>query len=85
MRMSRTSRAVRSNASTARAISVLTVVFETSRLSVQNVVESRRRRISPNGCLRRSPASSGTVCWFDVRQTSMVIRLSAMNWARCST
>ena len=40
-----------SKASTARAISSLTVVFDTSRLSVQNVVESRRLRISPNGCM----------------------------------
>ena len=54
-------------------------------LHVDPVAESRRRRISPNGCCRRSPLSSGTVCWFEVRQTSIVMRLSAMNSDRFST
>ncbi len=83
--MSRTSRSLSSNASTARAISLVTFVSETRRLSVQNVVESLRRRISPKGCLRRSAASSGTVCWLEVRQTSTVTRLSATYWASSST
>ena len=63
--------------SRASVSSRVTVVWDTRRLSVQKVTESLRASICRRECSEMS-FSAGLVWMLLVRQTSMVVRFSAM-------